>query len=207
MYTNLALYSRDLSEAINNSTYRKFRQFHLLKFCLIFLVLSGDEGNIIKSGSFLRVAELIVRIFRINHEKEESQSFKYRHLVLGITCENPQTCDVPFLLRTVSSSHSSSHSIVDSQQSCHSSKGRTVVDVASDSDDDKPILKAKSVHQSHHHSTLIFFNKDIVCLNLILGSPPPLLLPCQLAVHPLCLLTVTLTIATKSGPIYGAYTE
>ena len=145
----------------------------------------------------------------MKHEKEESQSFKYRHLIPGIACENPQTCNVPFSLRTVSSSHSSSHSIVGSQQSCHSSKGRTDVDVASDSDDDKPILKAKSVHQSHHHSTLILFNKDIVCLNLIPGSPPPLLLPCQLAVHLLCLLTVTLTIATQSGPIhvYGAYTE
>jgi hypothetical protein len=32
-------------------------------------------------------------------------------------------------------------------------KGRTVVEVASDSDDDRPTSKVKSVHQSPHRST------------------------------------------------------
>ena len=49
-YTNLALYSRDLSEAINDSTYTEFRQYHLLKTCLIFMVLCADEGQMEKLG-------------------------------------------------------------------------------------------------------------------------------------------------------------
>ena len=32
-------------------------------------------------------------------------------------------------------------------------KGKIIIEVASDSDDDTPTLKAKSVHQSHHRST------------------------------------------------------
>ena len=40
---------------------------------------------------------------------------------------------------------------LDSPAACQ--KGRTVVEVASDSDDDRPTLKVKSVHQSHHRST------------------------------------------------------
>ena len=50
LYTNLALYSRELSEAINDSTYSKFRRYNLLKSCLIFMVLSGDEGKMMESG-------------------------------------------------------------------------------------------------------------------------------------------------------------
>lgn len=49
-YANLALYLRDLSEAINDSTYSKFRRYHLLKTCLIFMVLGGDEEQMKQSG-------------------------------------------------------------------------------------------------------------------------------------------------------------
>ena len=57
LYTNLALlYARDLSKAINDSTYSKFRCYSLLKSCLIFMVLSSDEGKMMESG-FLPAGE------------------------------------------------------------------------------------------------------------------------------------------------------
>jgi hypothetical protein len=50
------LYASDLSKAINGSTYSKFRRYNLLKSCLIFMVLSGDEGKMMESG-FLPAGE------------------------------------------------------------------------------------------------------------------------------------------------------
>ena len=114
-HTNLALYSRDLSEAINDSTYTEFCQYHLLKMCLIFMVLCGNEGQMEKLGFLPN--KLQVRC-RMKQEKEDSPSFIYRYLTQFITYENPHPCNCPFFLRAAPlSSHSSS---VGFPQSCRS---------------------------------------------------------------------------------------